>query len=93
MCKEKAINKIIFTSTVAVYGFAGAGTDESGEIKPFNEYGRSKFEAEEIFRGWQKGQNSSLIIVRPTVIFGEVIEEMCSIYLTKLRQEIFMRQR
>ena len=71
VCKEQAINKIIFTSTVAVYGFAEPGTDESGEIKPFNEYGRSKFEAEEIFRGWQKGQNSSLIIVRPTVIFGE----------------------
>ena len=71
VCEEKGIEKIVFTSTVAVYGFAAPGTDESGAINPFNEYGRTKFEAEERLRRWQvKGENS-LIIVRPTVIFGE----------------------
>jgi NAD dependent epimerase/dehydratase family enzyme len=67
----KGINKIIFTSTVAVYGFAEPGTDESGAINPFNEYGRTKFEAEEKLRVWQNKGENSLIIVRPTVIFGE----------------------
>ena len=71
VCKEKGIDKIIFTSTVAVYGFAEPGTDESGAINPFNEYGRTKFEAEEKLRQWQATGNNSLIIVRPTVIFGE----------------------
>ena len=71
VCEEKGIDKIVFTSTVAVYGFAEPGTDESGAIKPFNEYGRTKFEAEEKFRTWQKQAKNSLIIVRPTVIFGE----------------------
>jgi len=71
VCEEKGINKIVFTSTVAVYGFAEPGTDESGAIKPFNEYGRTKFEAEEKFRKWQTQGDNSLIIVRPTVIFGE----------------------
>ena len=71
VCEEKGIEKIVFTSTVAVYGFAEPGTGEDGEINPFNEYGRTKFEAEEKLRTWQsKGQNS-LLIVRPTVIFGE----------------------
>ena len=71
VCEEKGIEKIVFTSTVAVYGFAKPGTGEDGEINPFNEYGRTKFEAEEKLRNWQsKGQNS-LLIVRPTVIFGE----------------------
>ena len=71
VCEEKGIEKIVFTSTVAVYGFAEPGTDETGEISPFNEYGRTKFEAEEKLRAWQsKGQNA-LLIVRPTVIFGE----------------------
>jgi nucleoside-diphosphate-sugar epimerase len=71
VCEEKGIEKIVFTSTVAVYGFAEPGSDEYGEISPFNEYGRTKFEAEEKLRAWQsKGQNS-LLIVRPTVIFGE----------------------
>ena len=71
VCEEKGINKIVFTSTVAVYGFAEPGTDESGAIKPFNEYGRTKFEAEEKLRVWQAQGDNSLIIVRPTVIFGE----------------------
>ena len=71
VCQEKCIEKIIFTSSVAVYGFAEPGTDESGVINPFNEYGRSKFEAEEKLRKWQLKGDNSLIIVRPTVIFGE----------------------
>ncbi|MDC6455350.1 NAD(P)-dependent oxidoreductase [Alphaproteobacteria bacterium] len=71
VCAEKGINKIVFTSTVAVYGFAQPGTDESGAINPFNEYGRTKFEAEKKLRKWQANDKNSLIIVRPTVIFGE----------------------
>ena len=71
VCEEKGIDKIVFTSTVAVYGFAAPGTDESGAINPFNEYGRTKFEAEQKLRKWQALGDNSLIIVRPTVIFGE----------------------
>ncbi|WP_459444658.1 NAD-dependent epimerase/dehydratase family protein [Alphaproteobacteria bacterium US3C007] len=71
VCKEKGINKIVFTSTVAVYGFTEPGTDENGAINPYNEYGRTKFQAEEKFRQWSARGNNSLIIVRPTVIFGE----------------------
>ena len=71
VCEEKGIHKIVFTSTVAVYGFAEPGTDENGAINPFNEYGRTKFEAEEKLRQWQSKGDNSLIIVRPTVIFGE----------------------
>lgn len=71
VCSEKGIKKIVFTSTVAVYGFAEPGTDENGKINPFNEYGRTKFEAEEKLRAWHASGENSLIIVRPTVIFGE----------------------
>ena len=71
VCDEKGIDKIVFTSTVAVYGFAEPGTDETGAINPFNEYGRTKFEAEEKLRAWNINGINSLLIVRPTVIFGE----------------------
>lgn len=65
------IGTIIFTSTVAVYGFAPEGTGEDGAIAPFNAYGRTKFAAEEVLREWQaRGQGRSLVIVRPTVVFG-----------------------
>lgn len=73
IAEEKNICKIIFTSSVAVYGFAPINTNESGEINYFNDYGRTKFEAEEVFRAWHaKDQaNRTLIILRPTVVFGE----------------------
>jgi GlcNAc-P-P-Und epimerase len=69
----KGIEKIIFTSSVAVYGFAPIGTDESGEINYFNDYGRTKYEAELIYKEWQAKDpiKRSLIIIRPTVVFGE----------------------
>lgn len=66
------INKIIFTSSVAVYGFTEKDTDEKGAFRPFNEYGRTKLEAEEVYRQWvNRSTGRSLTIVRPTVVFGE----------------------
>ncbi|MES3006301.1 MAG: NAD-dependent epimerase/dehydratase family protein [Pseudomonadota bacterium] len=67
------IRTIVFTSSVAVYGFAPLGTDESGTFSPFNDYGRTKLEAEYVYREWQSRdpESRSLVIVRPTVVFGE----------------------
>ena len=71
--REKGVRTIIFTSSVAVYGFAPIGTDETGKIAPFNDYGRTKFEAEQIFKAWQAEapDEKTLVIIRPTVVFGE----------------------
>jgi nucleoside-diphosphate-sugar epimerase len=68
----KHIAKIIFTSSVAVYGFPEHDADETCPINPFNDYGKSKYEAEEVFRIWQleDPEKRSLIIIRPTVVFG-----------------------
>ncbi|MDT8308010.1 MAG: NAD-dependent epimerase/dehydratase family protein [Bacteroidales bacterium] len=73
VAREKSVNTIVFTSSVAVYGFAPEGTDETGEFAPFNEYGRTKAEAEGVYRAWQEEapQERALVIVRPTVVFGE----------------------
>jgi nucleoside-diphosphate-sugar epimerase len=73
VAREKRVKKIVFTSSVAVYGFAQVGTDESGPIAPFNDYGRTKHEAEQIFRAWQAEapEDRTLVIIRPTVVFGE----------------------
>ena len=71
VCSERGIRKIVFTSSVAIYGFAEPGTDESGVINPFNEYGKTKYQAEEKLRIWRSSGDNNLIIVRPTVIFGE----------------------
>lgn len=73
VASEKGIDKIVFTSSVAVYGFAEEGTGEDGPIAPFNHYGKSKYQGEDVLREWKSGdpENRGLIIVRPTVVFGE----------------------
>ena len=73
VAREKSVKSIIFTSTVAVYGFAPIGTDESGKIAPFNDYGRTKYEAEQVYKDWhaEAPDERTLVIIRPTVIFGE----------------------
>lgn len=73
VAREKGVQSIIFTSSVAVYGFAPIGTDESGKIAPFNDYGRTKYEAEQVFKVWQAEAPTerTLVIIRPTVVFGE----------------------
>lgn len=72
--RARGIRRIVFTSTVAVYGFTdGRTVDENTPFAPFNEYGKTKAEAEQIFREWQAEapEERSLVIVRPTVVFGE----------------------
>jgi nucleoside-diphosphate-sugar epimerase len=70
--RENGINKIIFTSSVAVYGEAQIGANEDSPIQPFNEYGATKFQAEEVYRLWlnESPTERTLTIIRPTVVFG-----------------------
>ena len=72
LARKSNIKKIVFTSSVAIYGFAPPNTDESGAANYFNEYGRTKLLAEQEYRAWQAEEPDmrTLAIVRPTVIFG-----------------------
>lgn len=71
--RSRGVKTIIFTSSVAVYGFAKPGTGEDGAISPFNEYGRTKYDAELVYKKWQAESPAerTLVIIRPTVVFGE----------------------
>jgi len=73
IARKKNIKTIVFTSSVAVYGFAKIGANESCAIQPFNDYGRTKYAAELIFKAWQaeSPDKRALTIIRPTVVFGE----------------------
>jgi len=67
------VKNLIFTSSVAVYGLNKNNPDENNPIDPFNHYGKSKWQAEEVIKAWyEKNPNKkSVTIIRPTVIFGE----------------------
>lgn len=71
VCQERNIKRVIFTSSVAVYGFSQPLANEDQQLAPFNDYGRSKKMAEEVFTEWVNSKGRALTIVRPTVVFGE----------------------
>lgn len=71
-CEINNVKKIIFTSSVAVYGLDLVDSHENSTLKPFNDYGKSKLQAEKVLTEWyKKEKNRSLSIIRPTVVFGE----------------------
>lgn len=70
--REAGVKQIIFTSSVAVYGFQPRPTDEQGPYEPFNAYGKTKLAAEAVYKAWaEEDPSRSLVMVRPTVVFGE----------------------
>lgn len=71
--ERNGVEKIVFTSSVACYGFAKPGSGEETPFNPFNDYGRTKAVAEDVLKNWQARDPDRrvLVIVRPTVIFGE----------------------
>jgi len=70
---NKGVANLVFTSSVAIYGLNKNNPDEKSDVDPFNHYGKSKWEAEEVLRSWLSidSPRKKLTIIRPTVIFGE----------------------
>lgn len=70
--EANSVKRIIFTSSVAVYGLDKSNPNEGHPIDPFNHYGKSKWEAEKVLQEWYKTHlDWNVNILRPTVIFGE----------------------
>lgn len=70
--EKNGVRRIVFTSSVAVYGLNKHNPDETHPTDPFNHYGKSKWQAEEVLQEWYEGHPDwNINILRPTVIFGE----------------------
>jgi nucleoside-diphosphate-sugar epimerase len=69
---DTGADRIVFTSTMMVYGPTEAPKDEDALLEPVNAYGRSKILAEGIHRLWQSERPDArrLTIVRPGVTYG-----------------------
>ena len=69
----QGVKNIVFTSSVAIYGMNQASPPNENAVEaPFNHYGKSKWEAEQVLQEWiAKGEGRNALVIRPTVIFGE----------------------
>jgi nucleoside-diphosphate-sugar epimerase len=69
--RQAGVGQLLFTSSVAVYGIPEGVATEESPLRPFNEYGRTKRDAEVVYRAWaEEVPSRRLAIVRPTVVFG-----------------------
>ena len=70
--EKNGCKRIVFFSSVAVYGLNKVNPAENHPADPFNHYGKSKWQAEQVLQLWHKSHPDwNVNIIRPTVIFGE----------------------
>lgn len=71
--EKNGIKRLVFFSSVAVFGLNKPNPAEDFEPKePFNHYGKSKLQAEQVAQNWfETHKDWNINIIRPTVIFGE----------------------
>ncbi|MNJ97055.1 UDP-glucose 4-epimerase [compost metagenome] len=70
--EANSIARILFTSSVAVYGLGKENPNEATAVAPFNAYGESKLQAEKVLENWYGTHADwNIQVIRPTVIFGE----------------------
>lgn len=70
--EKNGVKRIVFYSSVAVYGLNKKNPNEEHPADPFNHYGKSKWQAEIVLQEWYKTHPDwNINIIRPTVIFGE----------------------
>lgn len=70
--ENNAIKRMVFTSSVAVYGLGKENPTEETAVAPFNHYGESKLQAERVLEKWNLTHTDwNIHVIRPTVIFGE----------------------
>jgi nucleoside-diphosphate-sugar epimerase len=66
------VEKIVFYSSVAVYGNNTEPSTELMSPNPSNPYGASKLAGEQILKKWAaEDSRRSVLIIRPTVVYGE----------------------
>ncbi|MCS2449200.1 NAD-dependent epimerase/dehydratase family protein [Bacteroides thetaiotaomicron] len=70
--ESNGVTRLVFTSSVAVYGLNKNNPSELHPADPFNDYGRSKWQAECMLQKWHDTHRDwNINILRPAVIFGE----------------------
>ncbi|MBQ7163065.1 MAG: NAD-dependent epimerase/dehydratase family protein [Bacteroidales bacterium] len=70
--EKNGVKRLVFFSSVAIYGMNKPNPDEDFPADPFNHYGKSKWQAEQVLQAWYPAHPDwNINILRPTVIFGE----------------------
>ena len=71
LAEANGVDRLVFTSSISVYGPTEDLVTEQSAPAPVSAYGRSKLIAETVHSQWQaRGPGRRLVLVRPGVVFG-----------------------
>lgn len=89
--EKNGCKRILFFSSVAIYGLNKPNPDEHHPADPFNHYGKSKWQAEQVLQNWYRLHSDwNINIIRPTVVFGERNRGNVYNLLRQISQSLFM---
>ncbi|MBL8580518.1 MAG: NAD(P)-dependent oxidoreductase [Mesorhizobium sp.] len=81
--KAAGVQKLIFTSSVAVYGEAtGIVREDTPPVAPITEYGQGKRDAEAICEQYADDR-LAISVIRPTLVYGPFSDLWTTPYLTR----------
>ena len=89
---KAGVRRFIHISSNAAQGFcAGKGfeLDESGPCRPESHYGKSKYEAEEVVREFQRAGKMETVILRPAMFYGPPVPPRHLDIYRKIRRGYF----
>ncbi|WJR81416.1 NAD(P)-dependent oxidoreductase [Bradyrhizobium sp. NP1] len=82
--RARGVRKLIYMSSVAVYGNArGIVTEDTSPVPPVSLYGRSKYAAEQACRA-AAGQRLAVAVLRPSLVYGPYGEEWTARYIASI---------
>lgn len=90
--RRQGVARIVFTSSISVYGPTEGLKNEDSVPAPESAYGCSKLCAEKIHQQWQAEQANQrrLVVVRPAVIYGHTERGNFSRLAKLLRKRMFV---
>lgn len=68
--KNEGVKQFIFLSSMSVYGITEGIINKYSQLKPTNNYGKSKLQAEQLLQDLDS-TNYKIAIVRPPMVYGE----------------------
>ena len=90
LAEDAGVERILFTSSISVYGPSETLITEADPLAPVSDYGRSKRMAEVIHRQWRsRGADRRLVVVRPGVVFGPGERGNYTFLANALRRRMF----
>jgi nucleoside-diphosphate-sugar epimerase len=69
-CARHGVRRLVYVSSLAVYGWPDGDVRETTPFNPYNEYARNKLEVEDLLLSLGRERNVDVVVLQPSCIYG-----------------------